>query len=224
MIGERPPRAQLWNTYGPTEATVATTSIQITREIVARCRSLPVDRPKPDRHVLVIDDNGQPVAEGVRGEIIIVGPSVSVGYLNRPELTAQAFFDWNGLRAYRTGDWGCYRDGLLFCEGRRDFQIKLHGHRIELGDVESHLQALPGIRDAAVIPRLKEGQAQWLAAFVIFNERPDGAELEIGQNLRRQLAARLPAYMLPRKFYFLPTFPLTSNGKVDRQRLAEIIP
>ncbi len=220
---DRFPHSQVWNTYGPTETTVATASIQITRETLARYRPLPVGRPKPDSRVLVVDGEGQPVADGVRGEIVIAGPNVSTGYLNRPALTAQAFFEWDGQRAYRTGDWGRYQDGLLFCEGRRDFQIKLHGHRIELGDIESHLQALPGIRDGAIIPKLKDGHAEWLAAFVIFHQRPDGTEFEIGQDLRRQLAQRLPAYMLPRKFYFLPTFPLTANGKVDRQKLAELI-
>ncbi len=220
---DRFPRAQVWNTYGPTEATVATTSIQITPEIVAQHRSLPVGRPKPDSRVLVIDDADQPVSDDVRGEIVIVGPNVSTGYLHRPDLTAQAFFEIDGQRAYRTGDWGRYRDGLLFCEGRRDFQIKLHGHRIELGDIEAHLQTLPGVRDGVIIPKLKDGYAQWLAAFVIFQERPDGADFEIGQDLRRQLAQRLPAYMLPRKFYFPPTFPLTSNGKIDRQKLAEMM-
>ncbi len=220
---DRFPRAQVWNTYGPTETTVATTSIQITRETLARYRPLPVGRPKSDSHVLVVDGETQPVAEGLRGEIVIAGPNVSAGYLNRPALTAQAFFEWDGQRAYRTGDWGRYQDGLLFCEGRRDFQIKLHGHRIELGDIESHLQALPGVRDGVIIPKLNDGHAQWLAAFVILQERVEGTEFEIGQGLRRHLAQRLPAYMLPRKFYFLPAFPLTANGKIDRQKLAELI-
>ncbi len=221
---DRFPRAAVWNLYGPTEATVATTSIRIVPAVLARYRSLPVGYPRPASRVLVVDDDGQPVADGERGEIVIAGPNVSPGYVNRPDLTARAFFRMNGLRAYRTGDWGRYQDHLLFCEGRSDGQIKLHGHRIELGDVESHLQALPGVRDAIVVPQVKEGQAEWLAAFVIMNEATHDREFEVSRLLRSRLAERLPAYMLPRKFYFLSAFPLTANGKADRRKLAEVLP
>ena len=218
---DRFPQAAVWNLYGPTEATVATTSIRIVPAVLSRYRSLPVGFPNPASRVLVVDEHGQPVAEGERGEIVIVGPNVSPGYINRPDLTAQAFFSVDGLRAYRTGDWGRYRDHLLFCEGRSDGQIKLHGHRIELGDVETNLQALPGVRDAIVVPKVKEEQAEWLAAFVIMNESTHDREFEVSHLLRSRLAERLPAYMLPRKFYFLPAFPLTANGKADRRKLAE---
>ncbi len=221
---DRFPQAQVWNMYGPTEATVATTSIRIVPAVLGRYHALPVGYPKPDGRVLVVDEEGQPVAEGERGEIVIAGPNVSPGYLNRPDLTAKAFFAMDGRRAYRTGDWGHYQDGLLFCEGRSDHQIKLHGHRIELGDVEIHLQALPGVRDAIVVPKRKDGQADWLAAFVILNEPPNGSEFEAGRLLRQRLAEQLPAYMLPRHFYFLPSFPMTANGKADRQQLAQMLP
>ena len=100
------------------------------------------------------------------------GPNVSPGYLNRPELNETAFFHLDGQRAYRTGDWGRYRDGMLFFEGRIDNQIKLHGYRIELADVEANLRALAGVRDAVVLPVLRQGAVDSLAAFVILNERP----------------------------------------------------
>jgi D-alanine--poly(phosphoribitol) ligase subunit 1 len=137
-------------------------------------------------------------------------------------LTKKAFFTLDGLRAYRTGDWGRYRDGVLFFEGRMDNQIKLHGYRIELADVEANLRALPGVRDAVVLAVMKEGQAEALAAFVILNERPAGAsDFKLSNSLRSQLAERLPAYMLPRKFHFLEVFPMNANGKADRKKLAE---
>ncbi|HWI52864.1 MAG TPA: D-alanine--poly(phosphoribitol) ligase subunit DltA [Symbiobacteriaceae bacterium] len=221
-LTERFPGAVVWNTYGPTEATVATTSVPVTPALLAQYNPLPVGYPKPDSTILVVDEQGRPVAEGERGEIVIIGPHVSIGYLNSPALTEKAFYRTeDGRRAYRTGDRGRYQDGLLFFEGRIDFQIKLHGYRIELGDIEAHLRALPGVEDAVVLPALKEGVAQWLAGFVVISERPEGSDFAVGQGLRQALGARLPAYMLPRKFFLLESFPMTPNGKADRRQLAE---
>lgn len=218
---ERFPQAEVWNTYGPTEATVATTSVRVDRALVERCNPLPVGRPKPGTRVLVMDAEGRPVPAGERGEIVIAGPNVSQGYLNNPERSAQSFFRLDGLQAYRTGDWGRFQDGLLYCEGRMDFQVKLHGYRIELGDIESHLRALHWVEDAVVLPAIRDGRVQWLGAFVILSERPGGSDFAVAQLLRQALGARLPAYMLPRKFYFIDAFPMTPNGKADRRALGE---
>src|SRR5438093_1474001 len=128
---ERFPAAEVWNTYGPTEATVATTSIRIDRDIVDHYAPLPIGYAMPGTQIPVVDESLRPVAPGERGEIIIAGPNVSPGYLGRPDLTEKAFLTLDGMRAYRTGDWGRYRDGMLFFEGRMDNQIKLHGYRIE---------------------------------------------------------------------------------------------
>ena len=155
-----------------------------------------------------------------RGEIIIAGPNVSPGYVGRPDLTARAFFEYRGLRAYKTGDLGRFRDSLLFFEGRIDEQIKLSGYRIELGDVEANLRALPTVRDAVVIPVIKSGAAQSLTAFVTLLARNETSDFKLAHNLRSQLGERLPVYMLPRKFVFLDAFPMTANGKVDRAALA----
>lgn len=217
---DRFPAAAVWNTYGPTETTVATTSIRIDREILARYPSLPIGRPMPGTRVFVADAHGRPVADGERGEIVIAGPNVGAGYLGRPDLTAAAFGDCDGARGYRTGDRGYARDGLLFCDGRLDDQIKLHGYRVELGDVEANLRAVAGVRDAVVLPVLKDGQAQSLTAFVVLGERPAGSDFAVGQALRARLAERLPAYMLPRRFILLDALPLTANGKADRRQLA----
>ena len=119
-----------------------------------------------------------------RGEIVIAGPHVSPGYLGRPDLTERAFFLLDGMRAYRTGDEGHYQDGLLFFDGRMDNQIKLHGYRIELGDVEANLRALPGVRDAVVLAVVKQERAESLAAFVILNARGTGSDFEVAQGLR----------------------------------------
>src|SRR6266536_3161836 len=218
---KRFPRAQVWNTYGPTEATVATTSIRIDAGIVERYSPLPVGRPMPGREIFIVNGNRKVLPAKARGEIIIVGPNVSPGYLTRPDLTAKVFFQYHGQRAYHTGDFGRFRDNLLFFEGRMDEQIKLTGYRIELGDVEANLRALATVRDAVVLPVTKDGAAQSLAAFVVLAERDEGSHFNLAQRLRKQLSERLPAYMLPRKFVFLGMFPMTANGKVDRASLAK---
>ena len=103
---------------------------------------------------------------------------------------------------------------------RIDEQIKLSGYRIELGDIETNLLRLPEVRDAVVLPVTKNDAVQSLAAFVVLGAREPISDFELGRALRKQLAERLPAYMLPRKFLFLDAFPMTPNGKVDRARLA----
>ncbi len=214
------PSAEVWNTYGPTEATVATTSIRIDREIIARYSPLPVGRPKPDSEIHIIND-GIEAQIGERGEIIIAGPNVSAGYIHRPDLTERAFYQINNMRAYRTGDLGHYQDGYLFFDGRIDFQIKLHGYRIEIGDIENNLHALTNVRDAVVIPVMKNNQADYLAAFVVLKEQMNKSDFEITRTLKRELNGRLPDYMIPRKFIFVEQFPMTNNGKADRRKLSE---
>jgi D-alanine--poly(phosphoribitol) ligase subunit 1 len=218
------PGAEVWNTYGPTEATVATTSIHITPEVLARFNPLPVGRVKPGSHVSIRDEENQAVRAGSRGEIVIAGPNVALGYFRRADLTDRVFLEIDGQRAYRTGDAGHFEDDLLFFEGRMDFQIKLHGYRIELGDIESNLHKLGDVRDAVVLPAMRDGRAEYLVAFAILKVQQDASEFDTSQRLRRELAEHLPDYMVPRKFIFLPEFPTTPNGKVDRQKLAQSIP
>lgn len=217
---DRFPGAEIWNTYGPTETTVATTALRIDRDVLARYSPLPIGRPMPGTRVFVADRDGRPVPDGARGEIVIAGPNVSPGYLGRPDLSARAFAERDGTRAYHTGDWGHVADGLLFCDGRMDDQIKLHGHRIELGDVEANLRRLAGVRDAVVLPVLRDGRVRSLAAFVILSDRSSGSDPAAARALRARLAERLPAYMLPSRVVFLDRFPMTPNGKADRRRLA----
>lgn len=220
---DRFPRAEVWNTYGPTEATVACTSVRVDRDLLARYPSLPVGFPMPGARILVANADFEPLPDGERGDILIAGANVSPGYLGRRDLTRSAFFEMDGLRAYRTGDVGYMRDGMLFFENRVDGQVKVNGYRIELGDLEANLRALPGVEDAAVLPVLKEGVAHSLAAFVIHSRRGAESGFEAGNRLRGALAERLPAYMLPRKFLFLDAFPMTANGKTDRRKLAELL-
>ncbi len=217
---ERFPAAEVWNTYGPTEATVAVTAVRIDAALLAQHARLPIGHPLPGTRVTACDEAGRPVPPGTRGELVIAGPTVSPGYLNAPERAARVFTTLDGVRAYRTGDWGWCEGDLLFCDGRMDDQIKLHGHRIELGDVEANLRAVPGVRDAVVLAARRDGRVAELVAFTILAERPPGSDFAVAQVLRTRLADRLPAYMLPRRFVFLDAFPLTANGKADRRALA----
>lgn len=222
---DRFPAAEVWNTYGPTEATVATTSVRITKALAGQTGPLPIGAPRPGTRMYLRDEYGSLAAEGERGEMVIAGPNVSPGYLGRPDLTEAVFFDEDdGRRAYRTGDWGRWRDGWLYFEGRQDSQIKLHGYRIELADIEENLLSLDGVRECVVVPVSRHGTVQFLAAFVVpIRERSAEEDATAASEvLRSRLAERVPAYMLPRKIYFQPLLPMTANGKADRRRLSEI--
>jgi D-alanine--poly(phosphoribitol) ligase subunit 1 len=218
---ERFPDAEVWNTYGPTEATVATTSMRVDKAVIEKWSPLPVGYEMPGTRVMILDENRQPLPSGERGEIVIAGPNVSPGYLGREDLNARAFYLADGYQAYRTGDWGREREGLIFFEGRMDSQVKVNGYRIELGDLEANLRALPEIADAVVLPVEKGGRVESLAAFVVLAGEKVGSDFEIAARLRNKLAERLPAYMAPRKFHFVDAFPMTANGKADRRKLAE---
>lgn len=220
LIG-RFPQAEVWNTYGPTETTVAVTSVRIDPQMLRRYSPLPVGYPKPGALIRLLLAEGTIADECERGEILIGGASVSPGYIGRPDLTQRAFFELDGQRLYRTGDVGHFEDGLLFFDGRIDSQIKLHGYRIELGDVEANLQAIQGVQDAVVLAVVKKGRPDSLAAFVILSGQPANGDYETTRSLRKALGQRLPAYMIPRQFQYLTAFPLTTNGKVDRRKLAE---
>lgn len=224
---DRFPGTEVWNTYGPTEATVATTSIRITEDILALGGPLPIGRPRPGTFMYLRDDYGFVAVSGGRGEMIVAGPNVSPGYLGRPDLTDAVFFEQeDGVWAYRTGDWGRWRGGLLFFEGRQDGQIKLHGHRIELADIEENLLTLPTVRDCAVVPVSRHGAVQFLAAFVVLHDTPAADGISTGlapvDTIRAALARRLPGYMLPRKIFVHDILPMTANGKADRRQLAEL--
>lgn len=241
---ERFPNALVENLYGPTEATVAVTTVTVTPEVLERFNPLPVGRIKADGQILICNSevlndelaeaeqndtlihlscSPQTLPEGERGEIVIAGPNVSVGYLNRPEQTRKAFFTYQDAsgqiwQAYRTGDAGLLEEGMLLFFGRLDFQVKLHGYRIELGDIEENLRKLPGVENAVVLPMERRGKIDYLHAFLTTSEVVEDA-FQTSQKLREGLHKNLPDYMLPRRFTFLDKMPMTPNGKVDRRAL-----
>lgn len=225
QLNKRFPKAKVINTYGPTESTVAVTEIEITDAISKEHQPLPVGRPKPGTYLQIINSNGKLAEDGEKGEIVIVGDSVSIGYFKRSELNAKAFseqtIDGQLLRAYRTGDEGYIKDGLLFYCGRIDLQIKLHGYRIEIEDIENNLLKLECIKNVGVIPVKKDNTIESLAAFVV----SEGIEHNLkGMGIVKKAAAKvLPTYMIPKRFIFIDSMPMTNNGKKDRKKLLQIL-
>lgn len=209
------PGLRLVNAYGPTENSCLTTAHTITEADLAG--PIPIGRPIAGNRVFVVDARLNPVPVGVWGELTCAGDGVALGYAGRPDLTAASFvtLPWSGGgRVYRSGDivrWR--RDGVIEYLGRRDGQVKIRGHRIEKGAIETALIGCDGVRDAAVIVT-GAGTDKALVACVA----ADGAGNE--GVWRRELAARLPIYMMPARFIVMATLPVNANGKCDRRALA----
>ncbi|MGC9669680.1 non-ribosomal peptide synthetase [Planosporangium sp. 12N6] len=201
----------LVNEYGPTEATVWATYRRFTGP-----GPVSIGGPIPGARVYVLDGDLRPVPRGAEGELYIGGAGVAQGYVGRPEATERAFLPdpftaTPGARMYRTGDtvrWNS--EGTLDFLGRHDDQIKIRGHRVELGAVDAALRALPGVRDVVVLP---DESRTAMEAFVV----GDPAVSE--ETVRLELSRQLPAAMVPGRIRVLPELPLSVNGKVDREAL-----
>lgn len=201
----------LMNGYGPTETTVAVAGFPASGEWTT---PVPIGRPMLNHRLYVVDENFSLVPQGVPGELLIGGPGVTRGYLDRPGLTAGAFVpdpfgDEPGARLYRSGDlvsWGT--DGELRFHGRVDRQVKVRGQRVELGEIESVLRSHPDVTHA-VVAAVPVRDDVTLAAFVTPADAPDAAALT------EYLSGRLPAVMVPPRFRRLDVLPLNSSDKVD---------
>ena len=219
-LRDRFPNARIINAYGPTEATVALSAVAITDDMLTNMKRLPIGYTKADSPTFVIDEDGNKLPNGEQGEIIISGPAVSKGYMNNPEKTAEAFFEFEGLPAYHTGDVGTMTDeGLLLYGGRMDFQIKFNGFRIELEDVSQNLNKSQYVDSAVAVPRYnKDHKVQNLLAYVILK---DGVkeqferEIDITKAIKEDLQDIMMSYMMPSKFLYRDSLPLTPNGKID---------
>ena len=219
-LRERFPEARIINAYGPTEATVALSAVAVTDEMLTTLKRLPIGYTKADSPTFIIDEDGNKLPNGEQGEIIVAGPAVSKGYMNNPEKTAEAFFEFEGLPAYHTGDVGSMTDeGLLLYGGRMDFQIKFNGFRIELEDVSQNLNKSQYIKSAVAVPRYnKDHKVQNLLAYVVLKEgvkEQFERELEITKAIKQDLEDVMMSYMMPSKFLYRETLPLTPNGKID---------
>ncbi|WP_228064013.1 D-alanine--poly(phosphoribitol) ligase subunit DltA [Streptococcus acidominimus] len=219
-LRERFPNARIINAYGPTEATVALSAVAVTDEMLQTLKRLPIGYTKEDSPTFIIDENGNKLPFGEQGEIIVTGPAVSKGYMNNPEKTAEAFFEFEGLPAYHTGDVGSMtEDGLLLYGGRMDFQIKFNGYRIELEDVSQNLNKSQYIKSAVAVPRYnKDHKVQNLLAYVILKEgvrEQFERDIDITKAIKEDLETVMMSYMMPSKFLYRENLPLTPNGKID---------
>ncbi len=211
---------ELWNMYGPTETTVWSSLARVGRGPIV------IGHPIANTQIHVLDDDLQPVPVGVVGELFIGGDGVTLGYLERPELTAEKFVAdptrlAPGARLYRTGDLGRWRTqadgtGALQCLGRTDFQVKLRGYRIELGEIEVALARHPAVAQATVVTREDRPGDVRLVAYLVPRA---GVAMPADDTLRAYLGQTLPDYMVPSRFMALAALPLTGSGKVDRKAL-----
>ncbi|MBA2283896.1 MAG: amino acid adenylation domain-containing protein [Ktedonobacteraceae bacterium] len=232
LWGEHLPQPlRFFNMYGPTEATIAATYFEILLGKSLVPQAIPIGRAFADTCLFVLDQDFQPVQEGLPGELFIGGPGVSRGYVQQPDLTAERFppdpFSTEpGARLYRTGDLVRFisHDELEFL-GRIDDQVKIRGFRIEPGEIEAILRQHPAVAGVMVLPWEAPPTEVCLVAYIV--QTPDElvtsnaqhAQQQADSHLRTYLADRLPSYMIPAAFVVLKAFPLTANGKIDRRLL-----
>lgn len=214
------PNFEIVNGYGPTETTICTTFYKYvfsdnTNGVV------PIGRPFANNKLLVVSKGGslQPVL--TPGELYVCGNNVSSGYLNNPELTAKSFINYkytSEALSYRTGD-TVYWDntGLLHFIGRKDFQIKIKGHRIELSEINNALRGISGIKNSITVVK-KVNNFDTLCAYLVLENK----SLTV-QEIKSILFDKLPSYMVPTYITFLDALPITINGKVDKKKLPDIV-
>jgi surfactin family lipopeptide synthetase A len=218
-------RVRWLNTYGPTETCVIATSYEPPQSGPLPS-PLPIGRPIDNVRVHILDRNLQLVPVGIPGEVHIGGPGVARGYLHHPDLTeakfiADPFSSEPGARLYKTGDLAHYLDdGQIEFVGRRDFQVKIRGFRVELGEIEAALAKHPAVRECIVIAREEASNIKRLVGYVV----PAAGATTDAAALRKFLKKQLPEYMVPTDFVLLQEFPLTPNGKVDRNALPAPLP
>ncbi|HVG20293.1 MAG TPA: amino acid adenylation domain-containing protein, partial [Blastocatellia bacterium] len=207
------PSIEIYNEYGPTEATVGC----IVKQIEPGEAKVLIGKPIENTRVYILDSHKRLVPVGVRGEIYIAGDGVARGYNNRPDLTAERFipnpFEDGGL-LYKTSDIGRWLpDGNIQCFGRTDDQVKIRGYRIELGEIETVLAQHPEVRQAVVVSREDRPGEKQLVAYIA------GSPALTVSALREFVASKLPSFMLPALFVFMEDLPLNANGKVDKKAL-----
>jgi amino acid adenylation domain-containing protein len=214
------PDTRLINEYGPTETVVGCCIYEVNAEDPLN-GSVPIGRPIANAQLYILNESLEPVPPGVMGELYIAGAGVGRGYLNRPELTRERFLPDpfsadSEARMYKSGDLARYReDGVIEYLGRADNQVKVRGYRIELGEIESVLASCPAVQSCVVLAREDMPGDKQLIGYLV----PRSGASPTIEELQVFLRDRLPDYMVPAKFVYLDSFPLTHNGKVDRKAL-----
>ncbi|WEZ21971.1 plipastatin non-ribosomal peptide synthetase PpsC [Bacillus subtilis] len=210
------PEVSIWNGYGPTENTTFSTCLHIQKTYEL---SIPIGRPVGNSTAFILNQWGvlQPV--GAVGELCVGGDGVARGYLGRPDLTKEKFVPHpfaSGDRLYRTGDLARWLpDGTIEYVGRIDDQVKVRGYRVELGEIESALRQIDGVKEAAVLARTAQTGSKELFGYISVKAGTNA------EQVRSLLARSLPNYMIPAYIIEMETLPLTSNGKLNRKALPE---
>ncbi len=207
------PNSKVINTYGPTEATVATTYVVLDNSMIEKYGSLPVGIVKSDSKIVLENSD----VNGV-GEMIVIGDNVSIGYIGRDDLNKERFLLIDGKRAYRTGDQGYFQDGMLFYLGRNDDQIKLNGYRIELDEIAEVLKCAEGVGNAATIVLKVNNVPRKIVAFVTSKV---GFEVNLSE-VKKMASQKLPVYMMPDEIVVIDKLPLNDNSKTDKKQLEAI--
>jgi len=216
------PNSIIDNVYGPTEATIACTAYRWDRDaaVAAAAATAPIGTFLGETHGRIVDETLQDVPDGEIGELLLAGPQVSPGYLDE-QLTRDRFLRPVGstITYYRTGDLVRRDEGCMHYVGRLDHQVKIRGHRVELGEIESHLTRLaPGARTAAIAWPKSANGAEGIVAFV----EGDAAAISV-DTLQRALASSLPKPMVPQRIFALPQLPMSAHGKLDRRALERMV-
>lgn len=224
---KRFPGIKIINGYGPTEATVLATAVEINEEMIENDLPIPIGYPIESGKLIVISEKGTALPCGKKGELIIIGDSVSPGYFNNNEMTKKHFFTikdgQKDRRAYRTGDIAYIdKNNLIYYCGRKDFQIKLNGYRIEIEDIENNLRKLDSINNTVVFPVYNsENKISHLTAFVTLNSHSEEKEFKLVMQIKEGLKNLVPSYMVPRTIKIKDSFPINTNGKINRKLLME---
>ncbi len=200
---QRFPDIKIINSYGPTEATFAVTSIDIPKDYKD---IIPIGYPKDDVEILIVD-NMIPKSEGEVGEILITGKSVAKGYLD--DNNNSKFIMYNGKKGYLTGDLGFYKDNKLYFVSRKDTQVKYKGYRIELSDIENNILSIDGVRNCKVKAEKSDNEeVKRIIAYIVLEENADASKI------KESISNKLPQYMIP-TLQFVDSLSLTLNGKSE---------
>ena len=217
------PGTQVWNVWGPTETSIVNTMHLVDdedRRLLEAGKHPSVGRPHPRMPFVLLTEEGRVAEPDQPGEICMIGPCVTQGYLNDADRTAEVYFEWEGERAFRTRDLGTLdRDGNLFMLGRIGSMVKVAGYRVDLGEIESAAARVPGVAlSGAFVHEVEPGLQQVHLAV----EPGAGAAPDIGA-IKQQLRRLLPAYMVPKRVFVLDELPRSLNGKINRRALPDLL-
>lgn len=207
--------SKIFNAYGPTEATIVTTLVEIDDNIIKNYPLLPIGYPKDDSILLIEKQN----PNDKEGELIIVGDNVSIGYFKDATLSKEKFFIHNGQRAYKTGDLAYYENDMLFCIGRNDDQIKMHGFRIELNEISMVICENNLVSDAITVALKRNNEVKKIISFVILED--DITKENLMFQLNPFLENKLPYYMIPGDIDIVKEFSYNISHKIDKNKLIE---